>query len=54
MQLRSWPYAPELGTGSTEEVPAAFSGEVAGRHSPTGPTTDEAASSTPARRACAC
>jgi hypothetical protein len=38
----TWPYAPEPGTGSTEEVLATFSGEVADRHPPTGPTTDEA------------
>ena len=39
----TWPYAPpQLGLGSTEEVLATFSGEVADRHPPTGPTTDEA------------
>jgi hypothetical protein len=31
-----------LGVGSTEEVPATFSGEVGDRHPPTGPTADEA------------
>jgi hypothetical protein len=31
-----------LGTGSTEEVPATFSGAAAGRHPPAGPTTNEA------------
>jgi ERCC4-related helicase len=37
----TWPYAPRhLGIGSTEEVLATFSGEVADRHPPTGPTTD--------------
>lgn len=37
----TWPYAPpNLGIGSTEEVLATFSGEVADRHPPTGPTTD--------------
>jgi ERCC4-related helicase len=37
----AWPYAPPyLGIGSTEEVLATFSGEVADRHPPTGPTTD--------------
>jgi hypothetical protein len=45
----TWPYAPpHLGLGSTEEVLATFSGEVAGRHPPTRP-----ASITPARKACA-
>ena len=39
----TWPYAPpHLGIGGTEEVLATFSGEVADRHPPTGPTTDEA------------
>src|SRR5262245_30040743 len=39
----TWPYAPpHLGIGSTEEVLATFSGEVADRHPPTGPTTDAA------------
>ncbi len=39
----SWPYAPpHLGIGNTEEVLATFSGEVADRHPPTGPTTDAA------------
>jgi hypothetical protein len=39
----TWPYAPpHLGIGSTEEVLATFSAEVADRHPPTGPTTDEA------------
>jgi hypothetical protein len=38
----TWPYAPELGTGSTEEVLATFGGAAADRHPPTGPTTDEA------------
>jgi hypothetical protein len=39
----TWPYAPQqLGLGSTEEVLATFNGEVADRHPPTGPTTDEA------------
>ena len=33
---------PQLGIASSEEVPAAFSGEAADRHPPTGPTTDEA------------
>jgi hypothetical protein len=32
----------QLGIASTEEVLATFSGEVAGRHPTTGPTTDEA------------
>jgi hypothetical protein len=37
----TWPYAPpHLGIGSTEEVLATFSGEVAHQHPPTGPTTD--------------
>jgi hypothetical protein len=37
----TWPYAPtHLGIGSTEEVLATFSGEVADRHPPTGPTTE--------------
>jgi hypothetical protein len=34
--------APHLGIGSTEEVLATFSDEVADRHRPTGPTTDVA------------
>jgi ERCC4-related helicase len=39
----TWPYAPpHLGIGGTEEVLATFSGEVADRHPPTGPTTDAA------------
>ena len=39
----TWPYAPpHLGIGSTEEVLATFSGEVADPHPPTGPTTDGA------------
>jgi hypothetical protein len=39
----TWPYAPpHLGIGSTEEVLATFSGELADRHPPTGPTTDAA------------
>ena len=38
----TWPYAPELGTGSTKEVLATFSGAAADRHPPTGPTADEA------------
>jgi ERCC4-related helicase len=39
----TWPYAPlHLGIGSREEVLATFSGEVADRHPPTGPTTDAA------------
>src|SRR5262245_57604137 len=39
----TWPYAPpQLGIGSTEEVLATFTGEVADRHPPTGPTTDAA------------
>jgi hypothetical protein len=43
----SWPYAPaHLGLGSTEEVLATFSGEVADRHPPTRP-----APLTPARKA---
>jgi hypothetical protein len=33
---------PQPGIGSTEEVLATFSGEVANRHRPTGPTSDEA------------
>jgi hypothetical protein len=37
----TWPYAPpHLGIGSIEEILATFSGEVADRHPPTGPTTD--------------
>jgi hypothetical protein len=31
--------APHLGIGSTEDVLATFSGEVADRHPPTDPTT---------------
>jgi hypothetical protein len=31
---------PQLGIASSEEVLATFSGEVADRHPPTGPTTD--------------
>ncbi len=39
----TWPYAPpHLGIGSTEEVLATFSGELADRHPPTGPTADAA------------
>jgi hypothetical protein len=51
----TWPYAPPpLGIGSTEEALATFSGEVADRHPPTGPTADEAGVERPARRACGC
>jgi hypothetical protein len=39
----TWPSAPaQPGVGNIEEVLATFSGEVADRHPPTGPTTDEA------------
>ena len=39
----TWPYAPpHLGIGGIEEVLATFSGELADRHPPTGPTTDAA------------
>jgi hypothetical protein len=41
-QAITWPYAPQPGTGSTEEVLAAFGGAAADRYSPAGPTTDEA------------
>lgn len=38
----TWPYAPpHLGIGPTEEILATFSGELADRHPPTGPTQDE-------------
>ncbi|WP_169978690.1 SNF2-related protein [Tautonia rosea] len=37
----TWAYAPpHLGIGSNEELLGTFSGEVADRHPPTGPTTD--------------
>lgn len=37
-----WPYVPtHLGIGPTEEILATFSGELADRHPPTGPTQDE-------------
>jgi ERCC4-related helicase len=46
----TWPYAPpHLGIGSTEEVLVTFSGEVADRHPPTGPTTDAAGVEHPGR-----
>jgi ERCC4-related helicase len=39
----TWPYAPpHLGIGGTEEILTTFSGELADRHPPTGPTTDSA------------
>jgi len=38
----TWPYAPTpLGIGPTEEILATFSGELADRHPPTGPSQDE-------------
>jgi len=38
----TWPYAPtHLGIGPTEEILATFSGELADRHPPTGPSQDE-------------
>jgi hypothetical protein len=40
---------PQLGIGSTEEVPAAFSGEAAGRHPPAGPADGEAGVEQPGR-----
>jgi ERCC4-related helicase len=37
----TWPYAPShLGIAATEEILATFSGELADRHPPTGPTQD--------------
>ncbi len=37
----TWPYAPpHLGVGGNEGILATFSGELADRHPPTGPTTD--------------
>jgi len=46
----TWPYAPpHLGIGSTEEVLGTFSGELADRHPPTGPTTDTAGVDHPGR-----
>jgi hypothetical protein len=41
--------SPHLDISGTEEVPATFSAEAAGRHPPTRP-----APITPARKACAC
>ena len=49
----TWPYAPlYLGVGGTEEVLATSGGEVADRHLPTCPTTDEACVDYPGREAC--
>lgn len=46
----TWPYAPpHLGISSTEEILATFSGEMADRHPPTGPTTDSAGVERPGR-----
>jgi hypothetical protein len=45
----TWPYAPEPGTGSTEEVRATFSGAASDRHPPTGPTADEAGDEHPGK-----
>jgi len=46
----TWPYAPRhLGIGGTEEVLATFSGELADRHPPTGPTTDLSGVENPGR-----
>jgi hypothetical protein len=36
----AWPYSPQLGTGSTEEALATFSGAAADRHRPAGPAAD--------------
>lgn len=45
-----WPYAPpHLGISGTEEILATFSGELADRHPPTGPTTDSTGVDQPGR-----
>ncbi len=46
----TWPYAPpHLGIGGTDEILATFSGELADRHPPTGPTTDSTGVEQPGR-----
>lgn len=46
----TWPYSPpHLGISGTEEVLATFSGELADRHPPTGPTTDSTGVEQPGR-----
>jgi hypothetical protein len=46
----TWPYAPpHLGIGGTEEILATFSGELADRHPPTGPTQDAGGIDQPGR-----
>lgn len=46
----TWPYAPsKFGIGGTEEILATFSGELADRHPPTGPTTDSTGVEQPGR-----
>jgi hypothetical protein len=44
-------YAPaHLGIGGTEQVLATFRGEMADRHLPSGPTTDEAGVDDPGKK----
>ena len=46
----TWPYAPpHLAVGETDEVLATFSGELADRHPPTGPTEDADGTEHPGR-----
>jgi superfamily II DNA or RNA helicase len=46
----TWPYAPShLGVAGAEEILATFSGELADRHPPTGPTQDDSGVEQPGR-----